>query len=200
MSFVKRNIPNFITFIRIIGAIVIIFLEPFSLAFFIVYGVCGVSDAFDGFLARKLNVSSKLGSVLDSLSDILFLGVMAIKIIPVLINYLALWNWILFYIPLGLQLISYALCAIKFHKFSAIHTYGNKSISAGIFFFPFVFIGWVRPLYEIYSIVFSVVAIYASIEINLIHIIAKEYDEHNKTIFLLLDKKENATTSSDVSK
>ena len=180
-----KTIPNIITSFRIIGAIVILFLEPFSPPFYIVYGVAGVTDILDGFIARKFHLQSKLGSILDSVSDIVFLGVMSFKIVPTLIEILPFWHWIIILVPLAFHLSAYVLCAIKFKKFSAVHTYANKIMSAAIFIYPFTFIGFIRPIYEIYLIVFGTVALYGSIEMVLIHSLAKRYDERNKSIFLL---------------
>ena len=185
MKKIAKAIPNIITSIRIIGAIGIIFIEPFTLAFFLVYGLCGITDALDGFVARKFHLESKFGSILDSVSDLLFLGVMAFKIFPTLIELLPIWNWIIILTAVGFQAIAYIICAIKFKKFSAVHTYANKIMSAAIFFYPFSFIGFISAIYETYVAVFGTVAIYASIEINLIHLIAKEYDERNKSVFLV---------------
>ena len=185
MKKITKLIPNIITSIRLFGALVIIFLEPFTIPFFIVYGLSGISDALDGFIARKFHLESQIGSVLDSISDIVFLGVMAIKILPTLLDLLAIWNWLLIIIPIFFQLIAYLICALKFKRFSAIHTYANKITSAAIFFYPFTFIGFVRPIYEIYVIVFGTIAIYGSIEMILIHIISHKYDERNKTIFFV---------------
>ena len=192
MNKLVKAIPNIITSFRIVGAIVVFFLEPFSIEFFVVYGVCGVTDALDGFIARRFHLQSKIGSILDSASDIIFLTVMAIKIFPTLMDLLAIWNWIIIIVPVFFHVLAYIVCAIKYKKFSAIHTYANKVMSAAIFFYPFMFIGQVRPLYEIYAIVFGSVAIFGSIEINLIHILSKTYDEKNKSIFLL---KRNQETS-----
>jgi hypothetical protein len=110
---------------------------------------------------------------------------MAFKIFPTLIELLPIWNWIIILTAVGFQTIAYIICAIKFKKFSAVHTYANKVMSAAIFFYPFSFIGFIPVIYETYVGVFGTVAIYASIEINLIHLIAKEYDERNKSIFLV---------------
>ena len=185
MKKIAKLIPNIITSIRLFGALVIIFLEPFTIPFFIVYSLSGISDALDGFVARKFHLESRIGSVLDSISDIVFLGVMAAKIFPTLLELLALWNWLLIIVPIFFHLVAYIICAIKFKKFSAIHTYANKITSAAIFFYPFTFIGFVRPVYEIYVIVFGTIAIYGSIEMILIHIISHKYDERNKTIFFV---------------
>ena len=185
MKKIAKAIPNIITSFRIVGAIIIVFLEPFSLAFFLVYGLCGLTDALDGFIARKFHLESKVGSVLDSVSDLIFLGVMGFKILPTLIKLLPIWNWVMILVPVGLQTVAYFICAFKYKRFSAVHTYANKVMSAAIFFYPFSFIGFIPAIYQTYVAIFGSVAIYASIEINLIHIFAKEYDERNKSIFLV---------------
>lgn len=185
----KKKIPNIITSIRIFGAIAILFLEPFSLEFFLVYGTCGITDALDGYIARTYHLESKLGAILDSISDLIFLGAMAIKIIPTLIDLLAIWNWVIIFVPLFFHMLAYLICAIKFHKFSALHTYANKILSMAIFLYPFTFIGNVRMIYEIYAIVFGLEALYGSIELNLIHLTAHKYDDRNKSIFFV--KKNN---------
>lgn len=182
---IKKNLANFITLIRIFGAIAIIFLEPLSLPFFIVYGVCGFSDAIDGFVARKLGSSSSFGAALDSFSDLLFYGVMAAKIFPTLQRLLTVFQWVIIAVPTALHLIAYIICMIKFGKFSSIHTYANKVLGALVYAYPFFFIGEINLLYSLYMYIGGVFALYSSVETNLIHIIAHRYDERNKSIFLV---------------
>lgn len=182
---IKKNLANFITLIRIFGAIAIIFLEPLSLPFFIVYGVCGFSDAIDGFVARKLGSASSFGAALDSFSDLLFYGVMAAKIFPTLQRLLTVFQWIIIAVPTALHLIAYIICMIKFGKFSSIHTYANKVLGALVYAYPFFFIGEINLLYSLYMYIGGVFALYSSVETNLIHIIAHRYDERNKSIFLV---------------
>ena len=185
MNFFKKNAANLITLIRIFGAIALIMLEPLSLPFFIVYGVCGLSDAFDGLVARKLGVQSSFGSALDSLSDLLFYGVMAAKLFPTFQRLLLPYQWVIIAVPTVLHFIAYIICAIKFSRFSAIHTYANKALGLLVYAFPFFFIGEIPLLWTIYMIVGGVIALYGSIEINLIHIIAKRYDTRNKSVFFI---------------
>ncbi|MCQ2800559.1 MAG: CDP-alcohol phosphatidyltransferase family protein [Bacilli bacterium] len=182
---IKKNLANFITLIRIFGAIAIIFLEPLSLPFFIVYGVCGFSDAIDGFVARKLGSASSFGAALDSFSDLLFYGVMAAKIFPTLQRLLTVFQWVIIAVPTALHLIAYIICMIKFGKFSSIHTYANKVLGALVYAYPFFFIGEINLLYSLYMYIGGVFALYSSVETNLIHIIAHRYDERNKSIFLI---------------
>lgn len=99
------NIPNIITIFRII-------LIPVYLYFFyskgvdkwtyagIVFIIAAISDLLDGYIARKYNLESKLGALLDPLADKLFvfailISFTAAKIIP---------SWIL--IIMGLKEIS----------------------------------------------------------------------------------------------
>lgn len=193
MNFFKKNAANLITLIRIFGAIALIMLEPLSLPFFIVYGVCGLSDAFDGLVARKLGVQSSFGSALDSLSDLLFYGVMAAKLFPTFQRLLLPYQWVIIGVPTALHFIAYIICAIKFNRFSAIHTYANKALGLLVYAFPFFFIGEIPLLWTIYMIVGGVIALYGSIEINLIHIIAKKYDTRNKSIFFIRRNENNPT-------
>ncbi len=183
-TFIKL-LPNFVSTIRILGAFTILFIEPLSLGFFIVYSVCGISDVLDGFLARIFQAQSKVGSALDSISDLVFYSVMAIVIFPTLFELLSIGNWIVIGIPVLFQIVGYILCAIKFKKFSSVHTYANKFLSFLVFAFPFTFIGRIELLYNLYIYIGSVFAIYAGIEIILIHSIAHRYDERNKMVYLI---------------
>ena len=42
--------------------------------FWIIYGLCGISDIADGWLARRLKCVTKKGALLDSLADICFVA------------------------------------------------------------------------------------------------------------------------------
>lgn len=74
MDKLKRNIPNIITISRIISLILgfIFFINDKIILsiFFYVYG--GISDAFDGYFARKLSAYTKFGQYLDAISDKLY--------------------------------------------------------------------------------------------------------------------------------
>lgn len=197
MKFIKRNIPNFITLIRIFAAVAILFLKVLSIEFFLVYGICGMTDLLDGLVARKYNLESHFGSILDSIADLIFLGAMILKLFPVIVDLLAVWNWVIIIVPFALHMCAYLICALKFHKFSSLHTFSNKVLNGSLFFYPFFFIGKIRLLYEIYALLAGVNALYGSFEINAIHLIANEYNPHNKSIYYLLkgkEEKENIKT------
>ena len=65
------NIPNIITLARIILVPVIVWAiasSQMEIAF-AVFVIAGVSDAVDGFLAKRFNMASELGALLDPLAD-----------------------------------------------------------------------------------------------------------------------------------
>lgn len=74
MNKFKKNIPNIITSSRIIASISGAFLFSTShvIGAIISYTYGAVSDAFDGYLARKFNSVSDFGKKLDAVSDKLF--------------------------------------------------------------------------------------------------------------------------------
>lgn len=65
------SIPNFITLFRIILVPVVFWLlvsEQPALAF-VTFLIAGISDAVDGYLAKRFNWESELGAYLDPLAD-----------------------------------------------------------------------------------------------------------------------------------
>ncbi len=65
------NAPNLISFIRLLLVPVIVWLllrGHFQFAFW-AFVAAGLSDALDGFLARRMNVQSVIGGFLDPLAD-----------------------------------------------------------------------------------------------------------------------------------
>jgi len=65
------NLPNAITIIRIllVPLIVIFLINGDYLNALIVFFICGVTDALDGFLARVLHQKTSLGAYLDPIAD-----------------------------------------------------------------------------------------------------------------------------------
>lgn len=67
-----HNIPNFITAVRLISAVLIAALTVFNLGkavFLPLFIVAAVSDMLDGMIARKFNWCTEFGAKLDSVSD-----------------------------------------------------------------------------------------------------------------------------------
>jgi cardiolipin synthase len=68
---VLNNLPNFITLARMLMtplAVMMIISQRFLPAF-LIFILAGVSDAVDGFIAKRFNLRSELGAYLDPLAD-----------------------------------------------------------------------------------------------------------------------------------
>ena len=65
------NLPNYLTLARILSVPFLIWLIDASLfhAAFWVFLLAGISDGLDGYLARRLNLVSRLGAYLDPIAD-----------------------------------------------------------------------------------------------------------------------------------
>lgn len=92
-----HNIPNYITFLRIllIPVYLYYFIQGNIAAAAIFFGISAVTDFFDGFIAKKFNLRSEFGKILDPLADKLtiisiLLVLIYLNIIPRLLSYIIL--------------------------------------------------------------------------------------------------------------
>ena len=71
---VKRQIPNMVTILRLISLVIgfILFINDKIVLSLGLYILGAISDAIDGYLARRLNAYSKIGQYLDAISDKLY--------------------------------------------------------------------------------------------------------------------------------
>lgn len=151
---------NGLTISRIIGSIVMIFLEALSIPFYIVYTISGFTDFLDGFLARKFKVTSRMGSNLDSIADLTFYTVMMIKIWPYLCLHLHISTWIIIWTVLAIRLFIYLFIQFKYHHLVSSHNYLNKLTGAMMFLLPFLIN---CSIFKPYSVLVSFVAVAACI-------------------------------------
>lgn len=88
-----KKLPNILTIMRVllvplVVAIFVIFHDgqndklAFFLAF-IIFILGGITDFFDGYFARKYNVESKLGAMLDPIADKLMIVTMLVILVAV---------------------------------------------------------------------------------------------------------------------
>lgn len=120
-----RNLPNLLSCLRIAGSVLLLLLPAMQPAFYAVYAACGLSDMLDGFLARRLGVASRLGSILDSAADLLFLCVSALKIVP---QYcFPFWIWVAVCGILFVRLCTLFIVFAKSRRLTLpLHTNANR--------------------------------------------------------------------------
>ena len=119
-----------------------------------------LTDAADGYLARKFNVISKFGSTLDSIGDDLTIAVAIIGIIVFKPGFIT-DEIVLIVILLFLYLLQIVLALIRYGKISGFHTYAAKiaAVLQGAFLLLFFFLP--KPVY----ILFYFTAIFTIIDL-----------------------------------
>ena len=125
---------NFITCIRIVCSIALLFFPVFSPAFFTLYIVAGVSDMIDGTIARKTGTASDFGSKLDTAADFVLFAVCLIKLVPVLD--IPIWLYIWIAVISLIKVINIISGFVVRKKFVAAHTVMNKVTGIALFILP----------------------------------------------------------------
>ena len=81
------SVPNILTYIRILVIPLLVFVYYFPAdewgrpAAALLFGLAAITDWLDGYLARKLNQSSKLGAFLDPVADKLIVVTVLVMIV-----------------------------------------------------------------------------------------------------------------------
>ncbi|MGF1644826.1 MAG: CDP-diacylglycerol--glycerol-3-phosphate 3-phosphatidyltransferase [Thiotrichales bacterium] len=80
------NIPNLLTLLRIvmIPLIVVVYYLPWAHAGIvaaILFALAGITDWFDGYLARRLNQTSTFGAFLDPVADKLMVAAILVMVV-----------------------------------------------------------------------------------------------------------------------
>ena len=169
-----------ITSCRILATISLIFIEPLSVLFFVIYTLAGISDILDGYFARKFDVVSEFGSRLDSISDYLYYIVMVFKIIPMLWAELPRKIWIAVISITIYRILVYIYAWKKYHLFASLHTVLNKISGFGFFAMPYALkLSVITPL----CIAVAVITATAVTEEFVIHLKSDHYTGHVRSIF-----------------
>ncbi|MHA7965351.1 CDP-alcohol phosphatidyltransferase family protein [Paenibacillus sp. CAU 1782] len=176
-----KQIPNVLTIFRIGGSIALLFLEPLSTAFYLLYLLCGGSDMLDGYAARRFHATSRLGAALDSAADAVFVFVMAVVLVPMLILPLAIWLWLAGIA--AIKLTSLLTGFFKYRSLAFLHTYANKIAGIALFLFPLVFGMWGEHA-TVFAMILCAIASIAALEELAINLTASKLDPDVKTWIL----------------
>ena len=76
------NLPNILSISRVLllAPIIFLFEYEFYLASLIIFIIASVTDYLDGYFARKNNLSSNIGALLDLLADKIFVATLLVWI------------------------------------------------------------------------------------------------------------------------
>ena len=133
------NIADAMTLIRMAASVLLLFLPLGSYWFFLAYIIAGLTDALDGWLARRTGMASEFGARLDSAADLLFYGVMLTKFFPLLFAALPRQIWYAVAATVLLRLGAYLTAALKFRRFASPHTVMNKLSGLAVFAVPYLY-------------------------------------------------------------
>lgn len=125
---------NFITSLRIICSIALLFCPALSQVFYVLYIIAGVTDMIDGTVARKTNTVSEFGSRLDTVADFIFVMVCLIKLIPVL--NIATWIYVWIVLIALIKVMNVVFGYVVRKQFVAVHSVMNKATGALLFLLP----------------------------------------------------------------
>ena len=150
-----KHLANMITGLRIIGSVVLLFFDVPSLPFYITYLLCGFSDMIDGAIARKTNAVSSFGSKLDTVADIVFMVVCAVKLLPMI--YLPIWVWMWIAVIALIKVTNIVWGFVRKKQLVDYHAVLNKITGSLLFLLPFT-LQFIEPMYS-----FAVVCMIATI-------------------------------------
>jgi cardiolipin synthase len=135
------NVPNFLSFLRI--ALVPVFLwfllEEMFVSAVTILAIAGLTDFLDGFLARKLNQTTKLGKMLDPVADRLYIFATLLALSAT--GYVPWWLAGLVILRDLLMLISLPVLASVGHRSLPVHYLGKASTFALLYAFPLLLMG-----------------------------------------------------------
>src|SRR6185437_287766 len=142
---------NTITWYRLIAALLILLLLWYQqyVWFRWMLVISFLTDAVDGYLARKFGVISKYGSTLDSIADDLTIAVAVIGILVFKPDFIP-DQIVIVAILLFLYLLQIVIALIRYGKISSFHTYLAKiaSVLQGAFLLLFFFLP--EPVYTLF--------------------------------------------------
>jgi predicted Zn-dependent protease/phosphatidylglycerophosphate synthase len=134
----KFTIPNVLSLFRIVAGPILLGLawKGYREAFTIVFGLALLSDAVDGFLARRLHATTELGARLDSIGDMVITAMLPLSVfwlLPELIR-----EEMPFIVTAMVSyLLPSAVGVLRFGRLTSYHTYGAKfcAVTVGLSLF-----------------------------------------------------------------
>ncbi|MDP9048836.1 MAG: CDP-alcohol phosphatidyltransferase family protein, partial [Bacteroidota bacterium] len=167
-------VVNFLTLYRLVAVpllLVLVFNHRFDLFRWLLV-VSFLTDAVDGYLARKFNAISKLGATLDSIADDLTIAVAIIAVFVSRPDFIK-QEVVLIVIMSALYLVQIVLALIRYGKISGFHVYTAKvaAVLQGAFILLFFFLS--NPVYPLFYVMSILTIIDLAEEITLVFLLPK---------------------------
>lgn len=146
MLYLRRRLPDALSLVRLALSLLLPLALEWPAAFAALYAACGLSDALDGLLARRWQVTSLLGAKLDSLGDAAFYLAAAWALLA-----RAGWpGWMLAAAALvfGMRALNLALCRVRFGQWGSLHTRLNKAAGLAVFLLLPLGVLWPKALWS----------------------------------------------------
>ncbi|GMQ64658.1 CDP-alcohol phosphatidyltransferase family protein [Vallitalea maricola] len=179
-----KTLANYISIARIFLVLTLVLIKPLSTAFFVVYILCGISDIFDGYIARKTETTSKLGEKLDPAADLIMVLILFFILYPFINITVQIFVWI---VIIGIiRVASMITVFVKFKTFGVLHTLGNKI--TGLMLFVFTLLLTTIKL-DVLMYALCIIANISAIEEFVIHLLSNELRTNRKSLFRVLDFK-----------
>lgn len=138
-----KKVPNILSVLRIVFAASLIFcvidFEKGRIFFLILFLLGGITDFLDGYIARRYDACSDLGTKLDLLGDASFVIISFACFIYLIFSKAITFKttrYIIFTLVFAasLKLSVYITTFIKFKVLNGLHTYLNKLVGTCYFF------------------------------------------------------------------
>lgn len=190
INFKKFNIADWFSFYRIIVSpllLLFLLLENRDLfKWFLLVSFC--TDMIDGFLARKLQITSSRGSQLDSVGDQITFIIGLAGLVVFELDFISA-NYVIILIVFGLYLLQMLIAYLKYGKATAFHTYMAKlsALTQGIFILWALFF---EPVYWLFYTVVILGFLETIEEITLIFLYKKWTSDVKGIYWTLKDKRQ----------
>jgi len=152
-----------------------------------------LTDAVDGFLARKYKANSILGAKLDSVGDDLTILAAVVGLAVAKMEFLKT-HWVIFAIPLSLFFIQVIGAFLRYGKLSSYHTYLAKTAAVFQGFFMCSMFLFVEPPYWLFYAT-GVITTLELIEEIIIVAVLPEWKTNVRGLYWVIKGKNNGSVN-----
>ncbi|MFZ1313613.1 MAG: CDP-alcohol phosphatidyltransferase family protein [Chitinophagaceae bacterium] len=185
---------NGITLYRIVTApllLLLLFSGHYDL-FKWLLGISFFTDLIDGYLARKFNVTSIMGTKLDSIGDDLTVAVAVIGLFVIFPDFIRQEKWV-FIILLVFFLLQTVSAFIRYGRMTNFHTWLAKTAALlqGVFLLLTFFMG--KPILPLFYTAVTITLLELAEEIILVYVLPV-WEANIKGLYWVLKRKKPAGT------